>query len=118
MVYLDGMKEYWNPTDAFRQYGGNEKDFEEEYIPALGKDITPEEMAAGHGGMDYLEFREFVTCLREGKEMPIDVYDMASWMVISCLSEESAASGGKTMEIPDFTKGAYKTRAPKDVTAL
>lgn len=118
MVYLDGMKEYWNPTDAHRAYGGNEKEYEAEFLPALWKDITPEEMAAGHGGMDYLEFREFFTCLREGKEMPIDVYDMASWMVISCLSEESAACGGKSIEIPDFTRGAYKTRPPKDVTAL
>ncbi len=120
MVYLDGMCEHeiWNPLDGVKRFGGNETQFEEAYMPSLWKDITPEEMAAGHGGMDYLEFREFFDALREGREMPIDVYDMASWMVVSCLSEESAACGGKAMEIPDFTRGAYKTREAKDVIPL
>lgn len=118
MVFLDGMKEFWDPTDAIRLYGGNEKDYEAQYLPSLWKDITPEEMESGHGGMDYLEFREFFDALREGREMPIDVYDMASWMVISCLSEESARLGGAPMEIPDFTNGAWRTREPRDVVPL
>ncbi len=120
MVYLDGMCEHeiWNPLEGVKRFGGNETQFEAEYLPSLWKDITPEEMAAGHGGMDYLEFREFFDCLRDGKEMPIDVYDMAAWMVVSCLSEESAACGGKVMEIPDFTSGAYKTRELRDVIEL
>jgi hypothetical protein len=41
--------------------------------------------------------------------MPVDVYDMASWMCITPLSELSIKTG-KTIEIPDFTKGKYKSR--------
>ena len=60
--------------------------------------------------MDYIEFRIFFDCLNQGKEFPIDVYDMAAWMAITPLSEESIRKGGETLDIPDFTKGAYKTR--------
>ena len=47
--------------------------------------------------------------------MDIDVYDAASWMCISCLSEKSIAEGGATQEIPDFTCGKWLIREPKDV---
>ena len=50
--------------------------------------------------------------------MPIDVYDMASWMCITCLSEISIAHGGAPQEIPDFTKGRWVVRKRKDVLDL
>ena len=65
--------------------------------------------------MDYVELREFIDRLKDGREMAIDVYDAASWMVVTCLSEESIKQGGALMEIPDFTKGAWKTRPSQDV---
>jgi hypothetical protein len=46
--------------------------------------------------------------------MPLDVYDAAAWMVITCLSEKSIKEG-KVVEIPDFTRGAYKVRPITDV---
>ena len=48
--------------------------------------------------------------LNETKSIPIDVYDMASWMSITALSEESIAMGGHPVAIPDFTNGAWVTR--------
>jgi hypothetical protein len=47
--------------------------------------------------------------------MAIDVYDAAAWMVVTCLSEESIKEGGMPKAIPDFTRGAYKTRPSLDV---
>ena len=38
--------------------------------------------------------------------MWIDVYDMASWMAITPLTEQSIATG-KVVEIPDFTNGKW-----------
>ena len=64
----------------------------------------------GHGGMDYLVFREFAQCIRDGRPCPIDVYDAASWMCISVLSEQSIAMGGQPVAIPDFTNGRWMTR--------
>ncbi|MBE6912908.1 MAG: Gfo/Idh/MocA family oxidoreductase [Ruminococcaceae bacterium] len=90
----------------------------DKYLPEMWKNITPEMIEAGHGGMDIFEFEVFCDCLRNGKEMPIDVYDAAAWMSIAYLSEQSIAAGGASVEIPDFTNGAYKTRPLKDVVEL
>jgi len=45
--------------------------------------------------------------LRKEKPMPIDVYDAASWMAITALSEMSIARGGAVVDIPDFTNGKW-----------
>jgi hypothetical protein len=50
------------------------------------------------------------SCLKEGREMPIDVYDAAAWMCVTCLSEKSIKENGAPQAIPDFTNGKYKTR--------
>lgn len=86
--------------------------------PKIWKDISEEEIKAGHGGMDTLMLRSFFTAVRNGTEMPIDVYDAASWMVITCLSEASIANGGMPIDIPDFTSGRWVMREPQDVTDL
>ena len=69
----------------------------------------------GHGGMDTLMLKALFEAVREGKEMPIDVYDAAAWMVITCLSAESIAMGGAPVAIPDFTSGQWVMREPRDV---
>ena len=60
--------------------------------------------------MDYLVFSDFIRALQEGLPMPIDVYDMASWMSISALAEESISLGGMPVAIPDFTNGKWMKR--------
>ena len=93
------------------------KKYEEKYLPEMWKSVTPEILQQGHGGMDYFEFEVLADCLVNGKEMPIDVYDAASWMCITYLSERSLQTG-MPVEIPDFTHGKYKTRPPMDVIEL
>ncbi len=44
--------------------------------------------------------------------MPIDIYDAVAWSAITPLSEQSIAEGFKTLDFPDFTSGAWKTRKP------
>jgi hypothetical protein len=68
--------------------------------------------------MDYLEFKAFFKAILNGEEMPIDVYDMAAWMAITPLSEQSIAHGGMPQAIPDFTRGEWILRKPKDVVEL
>jgi hypothetical protein len=43
---------------------------------------------------------------------------MAAWMVITPLSEQSIAHGGMPQAIPDFTRGQWMYREPKDVVSL
>jgi len=39
----------------------------------------------------------------------MDVYDAALWSAITPLSEWSVARQGATVQIPDFTNGAWRT---------
>ena len=68
--------------------------------------------SGGHDGMDWLVFRSFFDAAKAGAPAPIDVYDAAAWMSISCLSEQSVALGGAPVAIPDFTNGKWMERAP------
>ena len=114
-VYLDGEKEYWEPVDYNKATIDNAKNYEEEFLPDIWKNITPEQMELGHGGMDWFVYKAFADALKNGEEMPIDVYDGATWMAVSVLSEMSIAAGGAPQLMPDFTKGRWHLRAPKDV---
>ena len=78
-VHLSGEDEGWEPYDHYKKYADNAVDYEEKYLPSVWKNITKEQLESGHGGMDAIEFRVFVDCLREHKPMPIDVYDAAAY---------------------------------------
>ncbi len=56
--------------------------------------------------------RAFIESIKAKTAPPIDVYDAAVWSAISPLSEESIAGGSKPIEIPDFTRGKWKTNKP------
>lgn len=114
----DEEPEMWDTIAAYKKYFNSGKEYESEYLPSVWKDITEEQIKSGHGGMDSIEFIEFAKAYLSGDEMPIDVYDAASWMVISALSEKSIAQGGAPMDIPDFTGGKWLMRERKDVVPM
>ena len=62
--------------------------------------------------MDYLVLYRLVQALRSGTEPDMDVYDAASWSVVSALSERSVADRSRPIDFPDFTRGKWKTREP------
>lgn len=117
-VHVIGDSEGWNPSKIYEKYGNNAQSYEEQYLPSVWKNITPEKIAAGHGGMDSIEFQVFFDCLKENKPMPIDVYDAAALMCITVLAEASIAAGGMPQAIPDFTGGMWLCRNPEDVVEL
>ena len=53
-----------------------------------------------------------VEALRAGREPFFDVYDSVTSSVVSPLTEQSVASRSRPVEVPDFTRGRWKTRAP------
>lgn len=115
-VYLDGMSH--GGLDAADNTAINlnsAKEYENDYLHPVWKGLTKTDMENGHGGMDPIMWRYFIDALKNGKEMPIDVYDAASWMAITALSERSIALGGAPQSIPDYTNGKWQIRAPKDV---
>ena len=105
----------YNHEQVIEAYRDNVKPFEEKYLPKIWKEITEEEIESGHGGMDVFVLRAFFKMSATGGESPIDVYDAAAWMAITCLSEESISKGGAPVEIPDFTSGKWVSRDAKDV---
>ncbi len=115
-VFLDGDKhdELLSISDnAALSLNSADRSYHD-YLPECWKTITEEEKKMGHGGMDYILYKNFFQLLKEDKPMPMDVYDAAAWMCISPLSEESIRTG-KPVEIPDFTKGEWKNRERLDV---
>ena len=117
-VYLMGEKENFSSFQYYRDAMGNAERFEELYLPEVWSCLSDEDRRVGHGGMDGIEFRVFVDCLLNGKEMPIDVYDAATWMSITALSEQSIAQGGAPQTIPDFTEGKWLLRPLQDVVEM
>lgn len=68
----------------------------------------------GHGGQDYMMDLRWTYCLRNGIPFDTNVYDLAAWSSIIELSERSVRNRSQTLDIPDFTRGAWKTNAPLD----
>lgn len=62
--------------------------------------------------MDFLEDWRLVVCLRGGLPLDQDVYDAAAWSAICELSERSVADRSRPMDVPDFTRGCWRTRSP------
>jgi predicted dehydrogenase len=87
-----------------------------DYDHPLWKKYGEKAEGAGHGGMDFFVDHAFIECVKRGAEFPLDVYDYASWYAITPLSEKSIIEGGQLQNIPDFTRGKYKTR--KQIFAL
>lgn len=71
----------------------------------------------GHGGMDFLMFWRMIYCLRNGEPLDQDVYDGAAWSVISPLSAQSVSERSRSIDIPDFTRGAWQTAAPLGIVS-
>ena len=86
----------------------------EKYMHPLWRDVS--EMAkkvGGHGGMDSLALQAFFDAVRNRTVTPIDVYDCAAWMSVTCLSEQSIAMGSMPVAFPDFTNGKWISRKPE-----
>lgn len=68
--------------------------------------------SGGHGGMDFLEDWRLIVCLRNGVPLDMDVYDAAAISAVCELTERSVASRSRAMDVPDFTRGRWRTRPP------
>lgn len=93
------------------------KPIRDKYTPEIVRRVG--EMAkkvGGHGGMDFIMQWRLIDCLRNGLPLDQDVYDAASWSVVTPLSEWSVANGSKSIPFPDFTDKNWKTNKPMELT--
>lgn len=98
----DGWMHSWEDFEKYR----------EKYEHPLWRKYTTEGVHGGHGGMDFLVLNAFAEAVREDDAPPIDVYDTAAWMAVTCLSEQSIAMGSHPVPVPDFTNGMWIDREP------
>jgi len=89
----------------------------DQYTPDLVKFIGEQaKQVGGHGGMDFMMDWRLIDCLRNGLPLDQTVYDGAVWSSIVPLSVESVSKNSRTVDIPDFTRGNWKTNKPHDMT--
>ena len=102
-----------NGTKSFHEWDHDMEYWYKQYDHPLWVKMGEEaQRNGGHGGMDFLMFWRMIYCLRNGEPLDQDVYDGAAWSVISPLSAISVANRSTTVDIPDFTRGAWKTATP------
>ena len=89
------------------------------YEHPLAKQIGEKaKKVGGHGGMDFIMDYRLIHCLRNGLPLDQDVYDAATWSSIVQLSELSVLNKGQSIEVPDFTRGAWKEAKPWPVVTI
>jgi predicted dehydrogenase len=93
------------------------KDLYAKYTPPIIRHVGEiAKKVGGHGGMDFIMDWRLIDCLRNGLPLDQDVYDGALWSSIAPLSELSVAKRSRTVDVPDFTRGAWKTNKPVNLT--
>lgn len=104
-IYLEGKSaksHQWEKAEPYLQA----------FDHPLWKKYEQDATGAGHGGMDFFLLHAFIECAKENAPAVIDVYDAATWMAITPLSEESIAMGSQPVAFPDFTRGRWINRQP------
>jgi predicted dehydrogenase len=93
------------------------KELYAKYTPPIIKHVGDiAKQIGGHGGMDFIMDWRLIDCLRNGLPLDQDVYDGVSWSSVMALSEKSVNNQSRTVDIPDFTRGAWKNNKPVNLT--
>lgn len=103
-IYVEGQSPHHRWEDA--------APWLQRYDHPLWKRYEQRATGAGHGGMDFFLMHSFVEHAKRNEAPPFDVYDAATWMAITPLSEQSIASGSQPVMFPDFTTGRWMHRKP------
>lgn len=92
----------WLKEEDYQKY---KRDYNHPIWIKLKAEITK---YGGHGGMDFVEIYRLIDNLNRGVQLDMDVYDAASWSVVTPISEISVELGSVPVKFPDFTRGRWK----------
>ena len=84
----------------------------QKFTHPLWKKLSERAKGGGHGGMDFVMNWRLMDCLRQGMTPDSVVYDAAAWSCILETSVRSVATGSLPVNLPDFTRGLWKTMNP------
>lgn len=108
-IYLEGKSPQKDQWEDIAEY-------DKKYEHPMWKDLGETAKSYGHGGGDYIELHQFIKAVRNRTQTPQDVYDAATWSVISALTEQSVANKSMPVDFPDFTHGKWMTNPPIQIT--
>jgi hypothetical protein len=111
---VDEPKSYGLAADSSEDWL-SDKDLQtmrEKFTHPLWKKLAQRAKDGGHGGMDFVMSWRLLDCLRQGITPDSVVYDAAAWSCLIETSVHSVANGSQPVNIPDFTRGLWKTMAP------
>jgi hypothetical protein len=111
---IDHPKNYGLDAEGSEDWLGD-KDLQtmrEKFTHPLWKKLAERARGGGHGGMDYVMNWRLLDCLRQGITPDSVVYDAAAWSSMIELSVRSVATGSAPVNVPDFTRGLWKTMKP------
>lgn len=81
------------------------KEYEHPIVKEIGEKAK---QVGGHGGMDFIMDYRLIYCLNHGLPLDQDVYDGVEWSCLVPLTKLSLENGSAPVQIPDFTRGAWK----------
>ena len=99
----------------YREVGNGSDEYErlyKEYTPRILGELREDTIGHGHGGSDLRMDWHIIDCLRNGLPLPQDVYDAAAWCSVVPLTQWSVLNRSNSIDIPDFTAGAWETNPP------
>lgn len=116
-IYISGKSREETLIDVagnpyLTHYWDKVEDYYDEYDHPIWKEYKHNQFG-GHNGIDALAILAFIDAVRNQIKTPIDVYDVAAWMAVTCLSEQSIAIGSAPVPFPDFTNGKWVCREPE-----
>jgi hypothetical protein len=109
---LSAGNDAWASPDEF-------KALEKQYTPKISEQVgeLARKTGAGHWGTDLFIDWRLVDCLRNGIPLDQDVYDAAALSSIVPLSQWSVQNRSNSIDVPDFTDGAWSSNRPNmDIT--
>jgi hypothetical protein len=65
--------------------------------------------------MDYMEDYRLIKCLREGLATDMNVHDAAALSALVGATVRSVSRRSRPVDIPDFTRGGWRTQPPLEL---
>lgn len=108
-IHIEGRSpaHQWEPLEKYAA----------EFEHPLWRSEKVKTAGAMHGGMDFLESYRLVQCLVRGEPTDMNVYDAAALSAICELTERSVAGRSRAVDVPDFTRGRWRTTPPWPIVA-
>jgi len=100
-----GSAEWYKHEGFCRIFDGDREERDGWQCVPIGRAAADADKTVGHGGTDIWPAYCFTKAIREGRNVPIDVYRMCDYTVPGIMAARSAELGGQPISVPDIRNG-------------